>query len=154
MSTNRWDDQLLNHIHILLISYILLFRDYKDVEAALNAMKNVARLINERKRRLENIDKIAQWQSSIEDWEVNYTSSLYSVHTLIHSWSVCSHRLFFPFIRAKTSWAGALIWFSQETWPRSPSHRPRASSECSFSLTTNWFSVKRSESLLLMADAF
>ncbi|XP_059182899.1 uncharacterized protein arhgef4 isoform X2 [Centropristis striata] len=44
-------------------------RDYTDVQAALNAMKNVARLINERKRRLENIDKIAQWQSSIEDWE-------------------------------------------------------------------------------------
>ncbi|XP_015256155.1 PREDICTED: rho guanine nucleotide exchange factor 4 isoform X1 [Cyprinodon variegatus] len=44
-------------------------RDYQDVEAALDAMKNVARLINERKRRLENIDKIAQWQSSIEDWE-------------------------------------------------------------------------------------
>ncbi|XP_031439335.1 uncharacterized protein arhgef4 isoform X3 [Clupea harengus] len=44
-------------------------RDYTDVEAALNAMKNVARLINERKRRLENVDKIAQWQSSIEDWE-------------------------------------------------------------------------------------
>uniref|UniRef100_A0A3Q3W6Y6 Uncharacterized protein n=1 Tax=Mola mola TaxID=94237 RepID=A0A3Q3W6Y6_MOLML len=44
-------------------------RDYRDVEAALNAMKNVARLINERKRRLENIDKIVQWQSSIEDWE-------------------------------------------------------------------------------------
>ncbi|XP_036801608.1 uncharacterized protein LOC110489553 isoform X2 [Oncorhynchus mykiss] len=44
-------------------------RDYRDVEAALNAMKNVARLINERKRRLENVDKIAQWQRSIEDWE-------------------------------------------------------------------------------------
>ncbi|KAM5250338.1 rho guanine nucleotide exchange factor 4 isoform 1-T1 [Hipposideros larvatus] len=44
-------------------------RDFRDVKAALHAMKNVARLINERKRRLENIDKIAQWQSSIEDWE-------------------------------------------------------------------------------------
>lgn len=51
---------------------VFVFRDYKDVEAALNAMKNVARLINERKRRLENIDKIAQWQSSIEDWEVKH----------------------------------------------------------------------------------
>ncbi|XP_061614247.1 rho guanine nucleotide exchange factor 4 isoform X3 [Phyllopteryx taeniolatus] len=44
-------------------------REYNDVEAALNAMKNVARLINERKRRLENIEKIARWQSSIEGWE-------------------------------------------------------------------------------------
>ncbi|XP_029471584.1 rho guanine nucleotide exchange factor 4-like isoform X2 [Rhinatrema bivittatum] len=44
-------------------------RDFQDVGAALSAMKNVARLINERKRRLENVDKIAQWQSAIEEWE-------------------------------------------------------------------------------------
>jgi len=65
---------LIDILQLYKISNILLFRDYKDVEAALNAMKNVARLINERKRRLENIDKIAQWQSSIEDWEVNHRS--------------------------------------------------------------------------------
>lgn len=56
-------------------------RDYKDVEAALNGMKNVARLINERKRRLENVDKIAQWQSSIEDWEV---IRIHFKHWIVH----------------------------------------------------------------------
>lgn len=33
-------------------------------------MRNVTQQINERKRRLENIDKIAQWQASVLDWEV------------------------------------------------------------------------------------
>ncbi|XP_018410327.1 PREDICTED: rho guanine nucleotide exchange factor 4 isoform X1 [Nanorana parkeri] len=58
-------------------------RDFADVEAALNAMKNVAKLINERKRRLENIDKIAHWQSAIEDWEGE--DILTSSSELIHS---------------------------------------------------------------------
>ncbi|NXP85985.1 ARHG4 factor, partial [Passerina amoena] len=79
-------------------------RDFKDVEAALNAMKNVARLINERKRRLENIDKIAQWQSSIEDWEgedvlVRSSELIYSgeLAKVSHPQAKSQQRMFFLF---------------------------------------------------------
>ncbi|XP_054692066.1 rho guanine nucleotide exchange factor 4 isoform X1 [Grus americana] len=79
-------------------------RDFKDVEAALNAMKNVARLINERKRRLENIDKIAQWQSSIEDWEgedvlVRSSELIYSgeLAKISHPQAKSQQRMFFLF---------------------------------------------------------
>ncbi|XP_039583996.1 rho guanine nucleotide exchange factor 4 isoform X1 [Passer montanus] len=79
-------------------------RDFKDVEAALNAMKNVARLINERKRRLENIDKIAQWQSSIEDWEgedvlVRSSELIYSgeLSKISHPQAKSQQRMFFLF---------------------------------------------------------
>ncbi|KAJ3611474.1 hypothetical protein NHX12_021489 [Muraenolepis orangiensis] len=43
--------------------------DYGSVSSAYGAMKNVASLINERKRRLETIDAIAQWQVAILHWE-------------------------------------------------------------------------------------
>ncbi|MEE6472655.1 hypothetical protein FKM82_009680 [Ascaphus truei] len=43
--------------------------DYSKIREAHEAMKNVACLINERKRRLESIDKIARWQVSIVGWE-------------------------------------------------------------------------------------
>ncbi|XP_016135775.1 spermatogenesis-associated protein 13 isoform X2 [Sinocyclocheilus grahami] len=42
--------------------------DYAGVCAAHKAMKNVASLINERKRRLESIDTIAHWQVAILHW--------------------------------------------------------------------------------------
>lgn len=43
--------------------------DFQDVGEALDAMKKIACLINERKRRMESIEKIAQWQATVEDWE-------------------------------------------------------------------------------------
>ncbi|XP_037549895.1 spermatogenesis-associated protein 13 [Nematolebias whitei] len=43
--------------------------DHAGVSKAYEAMKNVASLINERKRRLESIDTIAHWQVAILHWE-------------------------------------------------------------------------------------
>ncbi|XP_041669981.1 spermatogenesis-associated protein 13 isoform X2 [Cheilinus undulatus] len=43
--------------------------DYGGVSKAYETMKNVASLINERKRRLESIDTIAHWQVAILHWE-------------------------------------------------------------------------------------
>ncbi|XP_071341325.1 uncharacterized protein spata13 isoform X1 [Trachinotus anak] len=43
--------------------------DYSGVSKAYEAMKNVASLINERKRRLESVDTIAHWQVAILRWE-------------------------------------------------------------------------------------
>ncbi|CAB1454416.1 unnamed protein product [Pleuronectes platessa] len=43
--------------------------DFSGVSKAYDAMKNVASLINESKRRLESIDTIAHWQVAILHWE-------------------------------------------------------------------------------------
>ncbi|XP_054621918.1 spermatogenesis-associated protein 13 isoform X2 [Dunckerocampus dactyliophorus] len=43
--------------------------DYRCVSDAYEAMKNVASLINERKRKLESVDTIAHWKVSILHWE-------------------------------------------------------------------------------------
>lgn len=34
-------------------------------------MRGVATLINERKRRMESLEKLAAWQARVEGWEVN-----------------------------------------------------------------------------------
>uniref|UniRef100_A0A8B9K361 Uncharacterized LOC103031078 n=1 Tax=Astyanax mexicanus TaxID=7994 RepID=A0A8B9K361_ASTMX len=57
--------------------------DYEGVCNAYEAMKNVASLINERKRRLESIDTIAHWQVAILNWEGEDVLSRSS--ELIHS---------------------------------------------------------------------
>lgn len=43
--------------------------DYNDIKEALEAMKGVAVLINERKRRMESLEKIEAWQQRVEGWE-------------------------------------------------------------------------------------
>lgn len=45
--------------------------DHVPVANALAAMKEVAELVNERKRRMECLERIAEWQSTIEGWEVS-----------------------------------------------------------------------------------
>ncbi|KAM3593083.1 uncharacterized protein V6R79_005799 [Siganus canaliculatus] len=57
--------------------------DYSGVSNAYEAMKNVASLINERKRRLESVDAIAHWQVAILHWEG--TNVLERSSELIHS---------------------------------------------------------------------
>jgi len=45
--------------------------DYEKVKDGLAAMRKIATLINERKRKMESIEKIAVWQHSVVDWEGN-----------------------------------------------------------------------------------
>lgn len=44
--------------------------DYQNIKEALETMRDVAVLINERKRRMESLEKIAAWQQRVEAWEV------------------------------------------------------------------------------------
>nr|CAD7440106.1 unnamed protein product [Timema bartmani] len=43
--------------------------DYAKIQEALDAMRDVAVLINERKRRMESLEKLAAWQQRVEAWE-------------------------------------------------------------------------------------
>ncbi|XP_022919808.2 uncharacterized protein [Onthophagus taurus] len=43
--------------------------DYEHIKEALAAMRGVAMLINERKRRMESLEKLAAWQQRVEGWE-------------------------------------------------------------------------------------
>lgn len=66
-----------------VVTWLTYFSDYTGVSEAYEAMKNVASLINERKRRLESIDTIAHWQVAILHWEVMTASPLFSFRALI-----------------------------------------------------------------------
>lgn len=92
--------------------------DYRYVAAALAVMRNVTQQINERKRRLENIDKIAQWQASVLDWEVCvdlYTAGVKSNYLMLLNWQfvtcvyvygqkICFLPFEFFFVSSYTPW--------------------------------------------------
>ncbi len=45
-------------------------RDYENIQQALKTMKDVASFINERKRRMEYLEVIHKWQSTVDHWQV------------------------------------------------------------------------------------
>ena len=57
--------------------------DRPHVEAAVEAMRQVAMQINEQKRRMENIGKIGRWQEGIENWKVRQAGRDHT-HSLVH----------------------------------------------------------------------
>lgn len=48
--------------------------DYTSLQRALEMMKKTAMLINERKRKMESLEKLAQWQKTVAYWQVQTTS--------------------------------------------------------------------------------
>ncbi|ELT97753.1 hypothetical protein CAPTEDRAFT_180035 [Capitella teleta] len=43
--------------------------DYEPLKEALDTMKQIALLINERKRKMESLEKLAEWQDTVENWQ-------------------------------------------------------------------------------------
>lgn len=50
-------------------------KDYENIQQALSTMRDVANFINERKRRMEYVEIIHKWQSTVEHWQVQLTFS-------------------------------------------------------------------------------
>ncbi|CAF1046707.1 unnamed protein product [Adineta ricciae] len=44
-------------------------RDYENIQQAVNTMRDVACFINERKRRMEYVEVIHKWQSTVDHWQ-------------------------------------------------------------------------------------
>ncbi|CAF1008117.1 unnamed protein product [Adineta steineri] len=44
-------------------------RDYENIRQAVDTMRDVASFINERKRRMEYVEVVHKWQSTVENWQ-------------------------------------------------------------------------------------
>ena len=74
--------------HILTSQELLKYTDethpdHSHIVAAQKAMKDVAMLINEQKRRIENMGKIGCWQRTIEGWKVNNMDEIKTCHDTV-----------------------------------------------------------------------
>ena len=46
--------------------------DHNQLQFAVQTMKDVASSINEKKRKFENFNWIAEWQLNVESWQVKF----------------------------------------------------------------------------------
>jgi Rho guanine nucleotide exchange factor 4 len=58
--------------------------DHASVDAACNAMRSVANDINDKKRRLESLQKIALWQRMVDGWRVSDDDGDFAYFQSIH----------------------------------------------------------------------
>lgn len=72
--------------------------DHEQVSEALEAMKNVAVLINERKRRMESLEKLALWQQRVEGWDVSNFRHYFHLHFLFITLLSFLFTLFYKFL--------------------------------------------------------
>ena len=57
--------------------------DHMDISAALETMHRIAVMINERKRKMESLEKLAEWQLTIDDWQVRLAINKHGRHIKI-----------------------------------------------------------------------
>ena len=43
--------------------------DFRQLTAAVDTMRDITSLVNERKRKMENIEKLIEWQNSVAQWQ-------------------------------------------------------------------------------------
>lgn len=73
-----------NHLNVSVYEYgiylIVLQTEHEDYDAlkeAVEGMRGVAFLINERKRRMESLEKVVLWQRRVDAWKVNKYFALF-----------------------------------------------------------------------------
>ncbi|KAK2167757.1 hypothetical protein LSH36_24g01012 [Paralvinella palmiformis] len=90
--------------------------DHADIKNAHDAMHGIAVMINERKRKMESIEKLAEWQLTVDDWQgpdlLDHSSELiYSGEmTKVNSSGWHQERVFFLFDHQLIYCKKDLLW--------------------------------------------